>query len=201
MRGVETVDIGRRIGFGITEFLRLGEDVREGAALLAHFRQDVIAGAVENAVDAVDAVRREAFAQRLDDRNAAGDRRLEIERHAGRFGGFGKGTAVHREQRLVGRHDMPASGDGSFAQRLGRTILAADQFDDDIRIGLPREADGIVEPGKTGNVDAAVGRPVARRNRRDFKPAAAARRQQVAMCGDDAHDAGADRSETGNRDT
>ena len=49
---------------------------------LAHRGQDVVAGAVEDAVDAADPVAGQALAQRLDDRDAAGHRGLEAERRA-----------------------------------------------------------------------------------------------------------------------
>ena len=78
--GVEAADVEGRIGLGVAEPLRLGEAVLEGELLQLHAREDVIAGAVEDAVDALDRIAGEALAQRLDDRNAAGDRRLEGER-------------------------------------------------------------------------------------------------------------------------
>ena len=75
-----------RVGLGVAQRLRLGQHVGEVAAGLAHRGQDVVAGAVEDAVDARDPVGGEPLAQRLDDRDAAGDRRLEGERDALRLG-------------------------------------------------------------------------------------------------------------------
>jgi hypothetical protein len=46
---VEAIDIGGRVGFGVAQFLRFGQHVREVAAFARHFGQDVIGGAVENA--------------------------------------------------------------------------------------------------------------------------------------------------------
>src|SRR3546814_11276914 len=62
---------------------------------------DVVAGAVEDAVDAVDAVGGEALAQALDDGNAAGHRGLVADGAADALGQSGKRGAVVREQRLV----------------------------------------------------------------------------------------------------
>ena len=56
MRGVEAADVERRIGLGVTEFLGVGETGREGNLFQLHPRQDVIAGAVQNAVDAANLV-------------------------------------------------------------------------------------------------------------------------------------------------
>src|SRR5882724_11621060 len=79
LRGVVAVDVERRIGFGIAEPLRILQALGERQALLLHPRQDVVTGAVENAVDAIDAGRSEPFAQRLDDGNGRADRGLEIQ--------------------------------------------------------------------------------------------------------------------------
>src|SRR3954463_12782870 len=54
LRGVVTVDVKRWIGLGITQTLRIFQAFGERQALLLHPGQDIIAGAVEDAVDAVD---------------------------------------------------------------------------------------------------------------------------------------------------
>ena len=101
MRGVEAADVEGRIGLGVAEPLRLGETFLEGQLLALHAREDVIAGAVEDAVDALDRIAGEALAQRLDDRNAAGDRRLEGERdmlflgERGEFAGHARRAAPY----------------------------------------------------------------------------------------------------------
>ena len=77
VRGVDPVDVKARIGLGIAELLRLGQHLGEFAAALAHRRQDVVRGAVQDAVDAFEPVAGEPLAQRLDDRDAAGDRGFE----------------------------------------------------------------------------------------------------------------------------
>ena len=52
VRGIDAVDVERRIGLGVAQLLRIGEHLGELAAALAHLRQDVVAGAVEDAGDA-----------------------------------------------------------------------------------------------------------------------------------------------------
>jgi hypothetical protein len=70
--GIVAVNVQRRDRrFGVTEPLRVGENVGEVRAFQLHARQDVIAGAVDDAVNVRDAVADKTFAQRLDDGNAA----------------------------------------------------------------------------------------------------------------------------------
>ena len=95
VRGVDAVDVEARIGLGVARGLRLGQHVVEVAAGLAHRRQDVVAGAVEDAVEPAHAVADQALAQRLDDRDAAGDRRLEGEDAAALLGRRRERRAVH----------------------------------------------------------------------------------------------------------
>ena len=83
--GVEAADVEGRIGLGVAEPLRVGEADVERQGLRLHPRQNVVAGAVENARDAADRVARQALAQRLDHRNAAPDRRLVKERRVMRL--------------------------------------------------------------------------------------------------------------------
>ena len=82
VRRIEAADIESRVGLGIAELLRLCEHVAKLRRLLGHLGQDVIAGAVENAEHLAGAVAGERLAHRLDDRDAARDRRFEGERHA-----------------------------------------------------------------------------------------------------------------------
>ncbi len=89
-----SIDIEARIGLGVAQRLRLRQHVVEIAPGLAHFAQDVVAGAVQNAVDAADLVAGEALAQRFDDRDAAGHGGLEADRDAGRLGRPGECGAM-----------------------------------------------------------------------------------------------------------
>ena len=75
-----TFNIERWIGLGITKPLGVAQTFVEGEPLLLHPREDVIAGTVEDAVDAGERITAQPFAQSLDDRNAGTDRRFEIER-------------------------------------------------------------------------------------------------------------------------
>ena len=116
VRGVEAADVEGRVGLGVAESLRLLEARLERQPLGLHLRQDVVAGAVEDAADARDAVAGERLAQRLDDGDAAADRGLEGERRAAALGEFGKFLAMRGEHRLVGGDD----GDAARQSRLDR---------------------------------------------------------------------------------
>jgi hypothetical protein len=82
VRGIDALDVEGGIGLGIALGLRLAQHIGKVGAGVLHGGEDVIAGAVEDAVDPLDPVGRRAFAQALDDRDAARHRRLETQRHA-----------------------------------------------------------------------------------------------------------------------
>ena len=96
------LDVERRIGLGVAQPLRLLQAFLERQLLALHAREHVIAGAVEDAVDARDGIAGEPLAQRLHDRDGAADRGLEIERDLVLLGERRQLDAVPRQQRLVG---------------------------------------------------------------------------------------------------
>ena len=172
VRGVDAFDVEGRVGLGIAQLLRLLERGIERQPLVAHLRQDEVGGAVDDAGDPFDAVGGQAFAQRLDDRDAAGDRRLERDHHALLLRRGEDLGAVRGQQRLVGGDDVLAVGDG-LQHQLFRDRIAADQLDHDvdvrirynfIRIGgdshpFPRELARLLQVaiGDHANDDAAAG--------------------------------------------
>jgi hypothetical protein len=143
VRGIDALDVEGRVGFGIAQALRLLEHGIEGQALVAHLGEDEVGGAVDDAGDPLDAVGGEPLAQRLDDRDAAGDCRLEGDHDALLHGGGENLVAMHGQQRLVRRDHMLAVGDGLEHQFLGNAV-AADQFDDDVDLGIGDHGEGIV---------------------------------------------------------
>jgi hypothetical protein len=136
--------------------------VVERQALVAHFGQDEVGRAVDDAGRPFDAVGGQAFAQRLDDRDAAGDRGLEGNHDALLLGGGEDLGAMHGQQRLVGGDHMLAVGDGLHHHFLGHAI-AADQFDDDIDFRVIDHGEGVIGhlAGATrdllGKLDVLVG--------------------------------------------
>ena len=163
--GVDPVDIEAGIGLGIAQALGIGQHIGEFAARLAHGRQDVVAGAVEDAVDALDAIGGQALAQGLDDGDAAGHGRLIAEADALGLGLARQRRAVMGEQRLVRGHHMLAGGERRLQQLARHALGAADQLDHHIDLRQMRERQGIVMPGDSPR-DRRRGRGCGRAPRR-----------------------------------
>jgi len=197
VRGVEAVDVERRIRFGITELLRVGEHGVERGALILHPGEDVVAGAVHDSVNPVDPVRDQSFAERFDDRNAARHARFVADVDAGLFRRVENLLAVQGEEGFVGGHDMFPGGDGVEDELAGERG-AADKFDDDVRSGdrfggvgsqkFPRYRDtpvgSSVEIGDTGQNEFDAG----------------AFGDDFAVLEDVLRDSGTDRAESDNTD-
>ena len=99
----------------------------------------------------------EPLAQRLDDRDAAGDRRLEIERHAVLLGERRERDAVARQQRLVGGDHRLAGRERGLdrAPWPDRPSPPISSTKTSIS-GSARERDRIVDPAQLLQVDAAL---------------------------------------------
>ena len=82
-----------------------------------------------------DRIAGQRLAHRLDDRDAAGHRRLVIEQHAVLLGDLGERDAVLGQQRLVGGDDMLAGFERGLDRRARRAFLAADQLDEHVDVG------------------------------------------------------------------
>ena len=122
---IVAVDVRARVGFRVTQRLRLRQHNVKRIAAPFHFRQDVIARAVQNAGDSDDPVARNAFPQHSVNRNAA--------RHAGLHGEVDLGLnrsipdlgAAKRHQLLV-RRDNRLAVRGRAVDDLARHGGAAD---------------------------------------------------------------------------
>ena len=198
VRRVDTVHVEAWIGFGVAEPLRFDQHIIEFTPAIAHRAQDVVAGPVEDAVKRGDGIRRQPLAHRLDDRDAAGHRRLVAERHAGVFRQPGEGRAVQRDQRLVGGHHVAPGTDGRLANLARHAAVAADQLHHHLRIRLPGHGGGIVEPLGRVQRRIALAATLARRDRGDLDGMAAAARQLATIFGEEPQHPGPDRPETGN---
>ena len=86
-------------------------------------------------MDGLDVIADEGLADRLDDRDAAGDRRLEEDRHLVLGGGVENFAAVLGEQRLVAGDDDLAALDGAEHEAQA-FLLLAHEFDDDLDRGI-----------------------------------------------------------------
>ena len=108
VRGVEAADVKARIGLRIAEPLSFAETDLEREIVGLHARQNVVAGAVENAGNPLNCVAGQALAEGLDDGYAAADRSLEEQLRARSLRQCRKLEAMRGEHRLVRRdHRRP----------------------------------------------------------------------------------------------
>jgi len=142
VRGVHAFNVESGVGLGVAQALGFFQHHVEVQALVAHFAQDEVGGAVDDAGQPLDAVGRQAFAQGLDDGDATGHGGFKRHHHALGAGGGKNFGAVHGQQRLVGRHHVFASRNGLQHQGLGNAV-AADQLDDDVDLGVGNDLAGV----------------------------------------------------------
>ena len=180
VRRVDSLDVEGGIGLGIAQALRFGEHHVEGQPLVAHLREDVVAGAVDDPGDPLDAVGRQALADRLDDGNAARHRRLEGDHHAPGVRAREDLGAVLREQRLVGGDDVLAVVDG-LQHQLARVRLAADQLHDDVDVRARHDLARARHEFDAVQGDAALLLQVARPGHLDHDVAPGAARDLLAV--------------------
>src|SRR6516164_7864353 len=164
------LDVEARIGLGITKPLRFLQTIGKVPPILLHAGENVIAGAVEDAVDARECGAVEPLAQRLDDRNPAGDRRFEIERHTMAFG------------------------------ELGCAGGSADDLNEHVDFSIACQRRRIADPAKFAGIKAAFFAARSCANGDDFDIATTARNQLVAAAFQQLHDGTADRAESGKTD-
>ena len=91
---VDAADIKLGVGLQIAKLAGLFKDHVIGQARRLHPGQDVVAGAVHHAHDALDPVGGQTFGQGLDHRDAPGDGGLEPQGAAPGFGSLGQGLTV-----------------------------------------------------------------------------------------------------------
>ena len=126
MRGIDPVNIERRIGFGKALGLRIGKNLRKIQPVALHSGQDEITCAIENAVDPVNAVGGGTIAQTLNDRNTSGNGRFKFERGLLALRQSRKLETMMRDHRLVGGHQSASVGQSLTGQGQGRAIGSPD---------------------------------------------------------------------------
>jgi len=107
--GVEAVDVGGGVGFGVTEGLGFFEDFGVVGSGF-HGAEDEVAGAVDDAADAGDLISAEALRHAGDDGDAAGDGCSVEELDAFGGGEFEEAGAAVGDELLVGGGDVLAGG-------------------------------------------------------------------------------------------
>lgn len=196
VRGVDAVDVEGRVRLGIAFRLCLLQHIGKGAAIPLHGREDVIAGAVENAVDPHDPVGRSPFPQALDDRHAARDRCFIFERHARPLRFAGEIEPVMRDHRLIGGHERLALAKALACQGESRAIRAADELDDGVDVVSPGQRAHVVHPLVAREIDAAILVAISRRDGDDLDRPTGTSRDQLPIGFQQANDPRAHRSKT-----
>ena len=151
-------------------------------------------------VDAVDRIAGETLAQRLDDGNAAGDRRLERQRDVLLLGERREFEAMRGEQRLVRGDDGLAMRQRRFDADPRRTLGAADQLDEKVDVGRSRQRHGVGEKRAAADLGVALLVGIAHRHGRHDDLAAGARGERVRLSRQEPRDGSANRADTGDAD-
>ena len=132
---VKAIDIGAGVGLGVSQTLRLFQHRGKRHVALFHFGEDVVAGAVQDAVERLHAVARNALAQHRMNRDAAAHAGLHRQIDAGADGAIPDFGTASGHEFLVGSHHRLAMFDGRV-ENFRRYSSAAHQFGDDLHIGM-----------------------------------------------------------------
>ncbi len=144
VRSIDTLDIKRRIYLGITLFLRQLQGIRKTRPLIAHLGKDEIGRAIDNPGNPLNAVSRQPFAYRLDNRDTTTNRRLKSNRHALLLRRRENFRALFGNQCLIGGHHVFTCRNGRKNQ-FTRQGLAAHRLDHNIHIRIPYHRKRIVD--------------------------------------------------------
>jgi ribosome-binding factor A len=178
--GVPSIDIEGGVGLGVAELLRFGERRGKIHPCVGHPAEYVVARAVQDAVNVLEAVANKRFAHHFDNRNTTCHRGFVKHRNTALAGQMKNLLAVLRQQGLVSRHDSFPSADSLLDERQ-RSFNASHQFDDNANI---RVCDQIVSIGReefSGSCDGARLAEVSDRNAQDLEAGTESLRQQIAV--------------------
>ena len=129
--GVVAVDVVGRVRLGVSEPLRFRQRVPEGQARALHSGQDVVAGAVQDALNPPQAVPRHALPEPPENRDPARHGGLEQQVAAPPSRLPQQRGAAVGDDLLVGGDDRLAGGQRLLDPGPGR-VVPADQLDDDV---------------------------------------------------------------------
>ena len=145
---VVAFDVVGGIGLGVAKLLRPGQRIGKGGAGRLHAGEDVVAGAVEDAGDPLDAVARDAVAQGADHGDAAGDGRFKAQVPPLVAGQPQQLAAVVCDELFVGRDDRAPGLESAAHPRTGG-VASADELDDDVGVRREHRLD-VVGPHDVG---------------------------------------------------
>ena len=135
---IEAVDVGRGVGLGVTQALRVGEHLIKAQAFVGHARKNVVRGAVHNAGDGQNFVADQVVLERAHHGNAASCSGFALDLHAVAVREFGQVLNMTAEQRLVrGNHVLAVRE--RVLENFRRGMFAANELDHDVDIGVARD--------------------------------------------------------------
>ena len=186
--GVLAVHVLGRVGLGVAELLRARERVGVGRAGARHLGEDVVGGAVHDAVHLLDVRARERLAHHADHRHHAGHRRLVAKlraarrarprtarRRAGRAAACSRSRAACRPRARAARTRAPARCRRSARRSRPRTSRISSN-DPRERVSTPRQL-GPAAGGRRDRVRALGEQRVERRPHRAVTEQADAERR------------------------
>ena len=155
--GVVAVDVVGRVRLGVSETLCLRQRVPEGQPRALHSGQDVVARAVQDALNPPQAVPRHAFPEPPENRNPARHGGLEQQVPAPASRLLQQRGAAVGDDLLVGGDDGLAGGQRLLYPAPGR-VLSPDELDDDVHRAVDEGLER-VGPDDVGSrpVDALAG--------------------------------------------
>ena len=158
--GIPAGDVESGVGFGEAFVLGFLEGVLVAETGQGHAGEDVIAGAVDDAVDGDDVIADEALLEDLDDGDATGDGGFEVDGDAAFLSEGEEFLAAFGEEGFVARDD-----DFFGAQRGADEFVglggATDEFDDDLDVGIGDEVAPVGGEEFCGDGDVAWAGEVA----------------------------------------
>ncbi len=171
--GIVTIEVLARVRFRVAGALGTGQRGGEIHAVPRHAREDEVAGPVHDALDRGHRPRQRPALEGAKERDPGQNAGLVEEWYARPVSRAEQLIAVHREQRLVRRHDGQSRVE-SGEHECPRRLQPAQHFDDDVGVG--REGlKGIAGQTESGDIEPARAPQVADQRGGDGKPAAGIR--------------------------
>src|SRR5262249_10251056 len=196
---VLTVDVKRRIGFGEPRSLCLRQSFREFNAAALHLSEDVVGGAVQDAVHRAQTVACGGLVNHPQNGNAPRDAGLEANRKLARGSQAKQFVSMFGEQILVGRHHGLALLQGR-ANKLPRLSRATHGFDNNIDIRILQYLPPVGD--NTCSFGSVLGLHSGTPTYGGYEQAhTAAMRNQIRMLGDDVGGCAPHRAKANNPDS
>ena len=164
--------------------------VREGSSLIGHARQDVVAGAVDDAPNGIDSVGRKRLPNHANHGNGASHRSLEVQLAAIGLGEREQCPASLGEKRLVGRDHVLLRIERRSHQPIGN-FDPADELDDDIDVVSGNDFKRVVHEGNARILRPHDGEPsrVLISHRRELYGCTSSRGDDVGVLQQGRHEA------------